>query len=285
MPDSPTPHSIRIGNVEIVALPDGAANLNVHPAFAAQGEPPIDWNPIRERNPDGFHGDHDHWRIHNTCYLVRSQGRTLVADLGVGVGPYPRYGDMTGALPEAMRTADLDWQDVDTVFFTHAHPDHVAWSIDEDTNLPRFPRARYLLHQRDWDNFGGRTPPPRYFERFVRPLQHHAVLDLLPGETAITSEVTAIETPGHTPGHMSLLITSDGERALITGDALTHPVYITEPWREFGSDADIPEGIATRKSLVDRLEADNITLAAGHFPEPGFGHVVSLEGKRWFRAL
>lgn len=280
-----SPHSIRVGNVEITALPDGAANLAAPPAAPAEGEPPIDWPPIRDRNPDGFHGDEPHWRIHNTCYLVRSQGRSIIVDLGVGVGPYPRYQNMHGALPGAMRTADLDWNDLDTVFFTHAHPDHVAWSIDEDTNLPRFPRARYLLHQRDWDNFDGRETTPRYFERFVRPLQTHDVLDLLPGETALTDEVTAIETPGHTPGHMSLLITSNGERALITGDVLNHPVYVTEPWREFLSDHDVPQGIATRESLVARLEAESITLASAHFPEPGFGHVVSLEGKRWFRAL
>lgn len=276
---------LQVGNVEVWALPDGAADLPSHGAQPKAGEPPIDWRPIAERNPDAVHGADHHWRIHNNCYLIRSRGRTIVVDLGVGVGPYPRYRDMHGRLPEALSDVGTTFDEVDTVFFTHSHPDHVAWSMVEDEGRPRFGSARYLLHERDWKEFTGRDPVPRYIERFVRPLHNLEVLDLLPGETALTDEVTAIETPGHTPGHMAVVITSNGERAVISGDVFNHPIYVTEPWREFTADLDHAQGIATREALLDRIEAEGMVLIAEHFPEPGFGHVVRAEGKRWFQAL
>lgn len=276
---------LQVGNVEVWALPDGAADLPSHGAQPKAGEPPIDWRPIAERNPDAVHGADHHWRIHNNCYLIRSRGRTIVVDLGVGVGPYPRYRDMHGRLPEALSDVGATFDEVDTVFFTHSHPDHVAWSMVEDEGRPRFGSARYLLHERDWQEFTGRDPVPRYIERFVRPLHDLEVLDLLPGETALTDEVTAIETPGHTPGHMAVVITSNGERAVISGDVFNHPIYVTEPWREFTADLDRAQGIATREALLDRIEAEGMVLIAEHFPEPGFGHVIRAEGRRWFQAL
>lgn len=276
---------LQVGNVAVYALPDGAANLGNHGAQAKDGEPPIDWVPIARRNPDAVHGPEHHWRIHNNCYLIRSAGRSIVVDLGVGVGPYFRYRDMHGRLPDALAEAGATFDEVDAVFFTHSHPDHVAWSMVEDERRARFPNARYLLHHRDWAEFTGRDPVPRYIQRFIQPLRDLEVLDLLPGETAITDEVTAIETPGHTPGHMAVVIASDGERAVISGDVFNNPLYVTEPWREFGADLDHAQGIATRKALLDRIEAEGMVLIAEHFPEPGFGHVVRAEGKRWFRAL
>ena len=276
---------LQIGNVEVVALPDGSADLGNHAAQLAEGEPPVDWARIADRNPDVAHGPDRRWRIHNNCYLIRSGGRTIVVDLGVGPGPYPRYRDMHGRLPEALRDAAATFDEVDTVFFTHCHPDHVAWSMIEEQHRARFPNARYLLHEADWREFTGRDPVPRYVDRFVRPLRDLEVLDLLEGETALTPEVTAIETPGHTPGHMAVVISSDGERAVITGDVFNHPIFVSEPWREFGADLDHARGIATREALLDRIEAEGMVLVAEHFPEPGFGHVIRAEGRRWFRAL
>jgi len=276
---------LQVGNVEVWALPDGPADLGGHAGYAADGEAPIDWAPIAARNPESVHGPGHHWRIHNNNYLIRSAGRTIVVDLGVGVGPYPRYRGMHGRLPDALADVGAGFDEVDTVFFTHCHPDHVAWSMVEEHGRARFANARYLLHERDWQEFTGRDPVPRYVERFVRPLRTLDVLDLLPGETALTPEVTAIEAPGHTPGHMAIVIASKGERAVISGDVFNHPLYVSEPWREFSSDLDRAQGIATRQGLLERIEGEGMVLIAEHFPEPGFGHVVRAEGRRWFQAL
>lgn len=272
------------GEFEILALPDGAANLPAPPINPeVAGDPPIAWDEHARRHPDGFHGE-NLWRIHNTCYLIRGAGVRMLVDCGVGEGPYPWYAGLRGEMPRAMVEAGLEPRDITHVFLTHAHPDHVGWAFDEKAGVPRFPKARYLLHRADWEHFSERSPVPKHFTRFVEPLGKAEVLELLDGERELAPGITPLETPGHTPGHMSLLVQSRGEGLVISGDVLNSPVYVTEPQRPFGSDRDMEQGIRTRLALVDRIEAEGWRLASEHFPAPGWGKVVRAEGRRWFAA-
>ena len=278
--------STSVGEFRITALPDGVANLQGWPvATEPPPDPPVDWAAYGERFPGGFHGPDHRWRIHITCYLVETRDARVLVDCGVGVGPYPWYQDVRGAMPLALAEAGLSFEDIDIVFLTHAHPDHVGWTFDETAAKPRFPRARYLLHERDWEHFGGREKVPRHFTRFVAPLKEAGVLDLLKKENEFRPGLTALETPGHTAGHMSLLIQSRGDGLVIAGDVLNSPMVLTEPERPFASDADGPLGIHTRIALVDRIEAEGWRVAAAHFPQPGWGDLIRIEGRRWFRAL
>jgi glyoxylase-like metal-dependent hydrolase (beta-lactamase superfamily II) len=276
----------RVGDITIVPIPDGAADLPGWPmAPELAGTEPVDWAAYAARNPGGFHGPQHQWRIHNTCFAVISEGEATLVDCGVGAGPYPWYAGLRGELPGALAAAGLAPETFDRVFLTHAHPDHVGWAFDEERAAPRFARARYLLHRKDWDEFGGRAPVPKHFTRFVAPLERAGVLDLIDGERDIAPGLTAIETPGHTPGHMSLIIRSRGEGMVISGDVLNSPMYVSEPERPFGPDQDPATGIRTRVALVERIEAEGWRVASAHFPEPGFGSVVRIEGRRWFAAL
>jgi glyoxylase-like metal-dependent hydrolase (beta-lactamase superfamily II) len=96
--------------------------------------------------------------------------------------------------------------------------------------------------------------------------------------------VTAIHTPGHTPGSMSMLVASKGERAILVGDAIGHPAQVEHPDRYVVHDMDHPRAEQTRHQLLDRIEAEGLILSANHFPEPGFGRVVRLEGRRFWQA-
>ncbi len=280
------PAILEIGDVRLTALPDGAADIPTWPApEPTAGAAPIDWAGYHRAFPEGFHGEAHLWRIHNNCYCLDTVGLRILVDCGVGVGPYPRYGNLRGELPVAMGLAGIDAGSFDIVFLTHAHPDHAGWTFDEELQRPRFGNARYLLHRRDWEHFGGRETVPPYFRRFIQPLQEAGVLELIDGETEFAPGITAMETPGHTPGHMSLLVQSRGQGLVIAGDVLNSPMFVTEPELPFGSDADIARGVATRVALVDRIEAEGWRVAAEHFPAPGWGKVVRVEGRRWFRAL
>lgn len=276
----------RVGEITVVALPDGAADLPGWP-MAPELAPndPVDWAAYAARNPEGFHGPAHQWRIHNTCFAIIAGGQTTLVDCGVGAGPYPWYAGLRGQLLHSLEAAELAPGDFGLVFLTHAHPDHVGWTFDEARGEPRFPNARYLLHRRDRDEFAGRSPVPRHYSRFVEPLERAGVLELIEGEGDIAPGVTAIETPGHTPGHMSLVLRSRGEGLVIPGDVLTSPMYVSEPERPFGPDLDQEAAIRTRVALVERIEVEGWRVAAAHFPEPGFGSVVRIEGRRWFAAL
>src|SRR4029453_211021 len=180
------------------------------------------------------------WRNHYGCYLLRSQGRTILVDTGPGSqatspGAVQKFGGGSdGRLLAELQAAGVRPEEVDTVFFTHLHPDHVGWNLSQGGATPRptFPRARYVVHQTDWATFKrpgvqAATSFP-FWEETLGPLETLGVLDLLPGEHALTSDITAIPTPGHTLGHMSLAIVSGGQRALIMGDVAVHPAQVTE---------------------------------------------------------
>lgn len=206
---------------------------------------------------------------------------------------------MAGRLFQQLQSQGVAPEEIDTVVLTHLHADHVGWNIQEENGRRRltFPRARYIVHQADWDAFHqehlegyhdrGPGYPARqvYVEKLITPLQTLGALDLTAGDCPLTDDLTLLHTPGHSPGPMSILISSGGERAIILGDVLLHPAQVTEPdWTPI-YDMDGKMARWTRKQLLDRIEAEGMTVAACHFPGPGFGRVVRLEGRRYWQAL
>ena len=252
------------------------------------------WAPFRQRYPELFNGP-DIWRNHYGCYLLRSQGRTILVDTGLGSkatnpGAVNLFGGgIDGQLLAELHTAGVRPEEVDTVFLTHCHPDHVGWNLSQGGTGPRptFPRARYVVHQTDWATF--KQPKVQaetrfsFWEQTLGPLETLGVLDLLPGERALTSEITAIPTPGHTPGHMSLVIVSGGQRALIMGDVAVHPAQVTETDWPMAQDMDQPLAAQCRREVFDRVEAEHMPLVVCHFPGPGFGHLVRVDGRRYWQ--
>ena len=109
------------------------------------------------------------------------------------------------------------------------------------------------------------------------------MLDLLEGETILTGDITAIPTPGHTPGSMSLAIVSGGQRAYIMGDVFHGPTQITETDWRFSFDMDADQGIATRTAMIERAEAEDAIMAICH--HGGFGRVVRAEGRRYWQLV
>jgi glyoxylase-like metal-dependent hydrolase (beta-lactamase superfamily II) len=113
-----------------------------------------------------------------------------------------------------------------------------------------------------------------YVRKAMSSLEDLGVLRLMDGEEALAEELTAIPTPGHSPGHASLLVSSGGEQALVLGDVISHPAQATETTWNIAFDVDKERAAFTRTQLLDWLEADGIPVAAGHIPGTGFGRVV-----------
>ena len=274
---------ITIGDAEIISVTDGTGLvLPLNQTFP--GIQPAQWQPYYQRYPQTFTNS-SNWRLHYGCYVVRTREHTLLVDTGVGPGPY--MGVVYGRLPDALRENEIDPADVNIVFLTHAHNDHVGWTLTPQST-PMFPNARYLLHEVDWDFY--QLPAVKmsiapYIDSLLTPLKTLGVLDLLPGGQSITREVTALFTPGHSPGHMSLLISSKGHKAVIGGDVFLHPAQLTQP--RWCSVFDIENGpaIASRKQLLEMLESEEMLLAAGHFPDPGFGRIIRQDGQCYWEAL
>ena len=281
-----------VGNVEILTLHDGESALPLDQTFP---QVPIEsWLPYQQRYPEAFNGA-SNLRAHFECYLLRSQGRTILFDTGLGsTSSNPATvaafgGGKDGRLLAELQSAGVGTEDLDTVFLSHLHPDHVGWNLTQSDGspVPTFPRARYLAHQADWEAF--KTPHDeeifgfKFWEETIGPLESLGLIDLLTGEQTLTSEITAIPTPGHTPGSMSFAIVSAGERALVMGDVFHNPAQVTETEWAFGFDMDSAIAAETRSRMVDRSERENAPMAICH--TSGFGRVVRIEGRRYWQAL
>ena len=269
---------MNVGNVEIVSLLDTPFDTPWQIFFPERSE--SDFEPYRERYPRSY-GERG-FRTQAGCYAVRSQGQTILCDTGIGPGPIQFLGGLRGSLLEDMRGKGIPPEDVDTVFFTHLHGDHVGWNLSAN-GAPNFPKARHLVPQADWDYFGKMLETNQQMQQ-VTPLADQGVMDLISGEQTLTSEVTTYPTPGHTPGHTSLLISSAGERAIITGDLAHHPAQIDHVEWCSAFDADARTTTETRRKVFDQAEADRLITAFCHFPDP-FGKLIPLQGKRVFQAL
>lgn len=280
---------LTVGNVEILSLNDNQATLPLSDVFP---EVPAEaWAPYQQQYPSGFSGDH--LLAHFECYLIRSEGQTILVDTGLGgavsnPNSVEAMADgVDGRLLEELRAVGVGLGDINTVFFSHLHFDHVGWNVTHEPGAaPRatFPNARYVAHRSDWEVF--QQPEvmelfPPHWDLALGPLRDLGVLDLLDGEQVLTSEITAIPTPGHTPGSMSLAVVSGGQRAYILGDVFHGPAQITETSWKFSFDMDGDLAVSTRRRMIERAESEDAVLAICH--HTGFGKVIREEGRRYWQ--
>jgi len=270
---------LNVGNVEIISLLDTPMEFDWKMFFPSNDLK--DFDPYRDRYPDSY--GEGKFRTNAHCYALRSQGRTILCDTGLGPGPIAWLGGIRGRLLHDMRDKGVQPDDVDIVVFTHLHGDHVGWNLTSD-RLPTFPKARYLVPQGDWDFFNRQASANPQMQ-VVLPLKDLGVLELFSGEKALTSEITTYPTPGHTPGHTSLMVSSGGARALVAGDLAHHPAQVDRTEWCSGFDGDARQAVETRRKVFDQLEADGLLAVFCHFPDPGFGKLIRLEGKRVFQTL
>jgi glyoxylase-like metal-dependent hydrolase (beta-lactamase superfamily II) len=271
--------SVTVGNVEVVSLLDMAFAFPLAGAF-----PSIEaeaWAPYRELYPEMF-GSGEEFASNAQCYALRSGDRTILVD--TGMGPQGPAGQPGNLLPD-MRAKGVDPESVDTVVFTHLHFDHTGWTVSDGAAV--FPNAQHLVPQGDWDFFrqADQAEGNPHVAAQIEPLEGLGKLELVSGEHAVTNEITIVPTPGHTPGHQSIVVVSGDERAFVMGDVTNHPAQVEEVEWCAGFDGDPETAIASRRAMLDRVEAEGGLVTFGHFPVPGMGHIVRAGGRRIFRAL
>jgi glyoxylase-like metal-dependent hydrolase (beta-lactamase superfamily II) len=269
---------IQVGNVEIIAVEDTPFQFPWQIPF-----PSVDYaefEKYKDLYPDSY--GNGTMITHAGTYVLRSEGKTILCDTGLGPGPTAMLGGVVGKLLDNLAAAGVPADSVDVVAHTHLHVDHVGWNVNAD-GQPNFPNARYLAPQEDWDLMSSNLAAFPYMDQVI-PLKDDGRLDIYSGEQTVTSELTLIPSPGHTPGHHSLMVSSSGERAIIMGDMAHHPAQVDQIEWCTAFDLDQATVIENRRKLFDRAEADGLISAFCHFPQP-FGKLVRLDGKRVFQAL
>lgn len=277
MPDATmTDYTRTIGKVELVSLTDGHGSespTGVFPASTAEI-----WKVEYPELLDEQGLFHPRWG----CVAVRSSGKLVIVDTGDG--------PPAGTLMDDMRYKGVQPEDVDFVLTTHLHGDHIGWNMT--SRQPTFPKARYLVPKADYEYWTSAevldsAPTPGdsrpKIQTQVMPLLDLGVMDLIEGEHQITEEVAALPTPGHTPGHTSVSISSAGEQGFIPGDVTHTPAQAH--YTNWSPTADVDPDVArsTRHRVIDRLERDGSLVSAGHYPAPGFGRFARKEGRRYWQ--
>jgi glyoxylase-like metal-dependent hydrolase (beta-lactamase superfamily II) len=257
-----------VGSVELVPLVDAVGELGELEELFPDT---TDWAPYRDLYPENF--AESRWRIPCTSYLLRSGGETVLVDTGVGpTGLWGWSAEFEEGLLPALAEAGVEPGDIDIVFFTHLHVDHVGWNTDRE-GVVVFPSARYVAH-RDGVAFAGNSGRP-HIERTILAVD----FDEMDGETTLAEGVTAFPLPGHFPGHMGLRIESNGERAVLIADAAVNPMLLDEPECTYVSDIDPAVCAATRRALLPELVDQDVLTVCGHYPDGGIGRVVTREGR------
>ncbi len=183
---------------------------------------------------------------------------------------------------DALNAAGYGVDDIDTVLCTHLHFDHVGWNtrlVDGQWQVT-FPKARYLFSRSEWEHWQTATSGLVDIAHTVEPVVAAGQAEMVEVDCVVCDEVRLEPTPGHTPGHVSVVIESAGERAVITGDLAHHPVQFAEPQLGSPADSDRAEAVETRRRFREERGADGALVIGTHFGGPTAGRIV-CEGTSW----
>lgn len=264
-------HKVRLGGHEITVISDGhltlprqmvardGANAEIEAAMKAAGQ-----TGERLVSP-------------TNVTLIRTGSELILVDVGAG----KNFMDTAGKLADNMQAAGIDPEKITRVVYTHGHPDHI-WGTLDDLDDIRFPNASFWISEAEWNFWMGpdvltKLPEDRHSFAAGAKRQLTGVKDKIktfkPGAD-IAPGIRAIDTGGHTQGHVSIEITAGKEALVVLGDALTHPIisFAYPQWKPL-SDHEPDRAIATRKALLDRLAADKARVIGYHLPFPGHGMV------------
>ncbi len=270
-------HTSMIGDVELTVLSDGSLTL---PSGAlAPGAPRDEFETVLTQTmgavPETVEAGTNH-------ALLRAGDDLILIDNGSG----DKYQPTAGKLLDNLALNGVAPAAITKVVFTHAHPDHIWGTLLNDGSLA-LPNATYYVGEAEfgfWSDPATENQMPEEFRSFAVGARRDllAVQDrvqLVKEGDRIASGISVLDTPGHTPGHIAVIVEA-GEGLIVAGDSIASEfVSIQRPEWAFGFDA-IPElAIATRTALLDRMATDGIRILGYHFAYPGVGHIERAAGR------
>jgi glyoxylase-like metal-dependent hydrolase (beta-lactamase superfamily II) len=276
MPAAAPVQTTTIGDIRVTYLPDGETRLAPTAFFPASTEE--GW----KLHPEWL-DEEGRLLVSIGSFLLQSGDRNVLVDTGFGPRhvEFPGFGPFDGGrLLQSLAQAVVEPGDIDTVVYTHLHLDHVNASVrrDDETWSLAFPNARFLIRESEWNQWAGKNDPAGIYQETEEAIRDR--VELFDSDRTIAPGVSVMSTPGHTPGHNSIVVSSGAERGVILGDVVHCPVQLEE--EEWGCVFDVDAALArsTRDKLLAELEGSATLVASGHFSDFSFGRVMRGQGRR-----
>ena len=285
---------IILGDVSVTRVKEFYGSVELTPGQFFPESPGGSWDEHRGcLAPDFWNPETDQCHAAIQSWLLRSEGRTILVDTGVGNHkdrPYtPVWSRLDTSYLDNLAAAGVAPEDVDIVVNTHLHVDHVGWNtrLDGRTWVPTFPNATYLMTRRDfefWDPANEHRPVlgrgnQNVFEDSVTPVHQAGLTHLWEGSYRIDRNLRLDLAPGHTPGSSVLTLDSGGERALFVGDLVHTALQIVEPAINSCFCEDPAESRATRHRLLSRAAEHRALVFPAHFGGQGAAEVARAGSK------
>ena len=272
----------QVGDVQVTRIVEVNAHEDPFTMLSVEAEPDLGrhypWLAPNFVTPDG------QMKISFQAFALKTPSQTIIVDTCIGEGrerEYEVFTNMRSDYLDDLVAAGYDPDAADIVLCTHLHFDHVGWNTRAESGrwVPTFPNARYLFARDEYEHWqAARAEDASQFEHWVDaidPVVEAGLVELIEAEHRIGPEVSLFPTPGHTPGHVSVLIQSRGEQAVITGDLMHHPIQLARPDLPMNADSDKAKGVETRLAFCERFADRAVMVIGSHFCEPTAGRIVS----------
>ena len=255
------------------------------------GTPPSGWRDNADLLvPDFFDPDTDQWHIAVQSWVIEVDGLTVVVDTGVGNDrqrPHmPPLDHLNTGFLAALRSAGVDRDAVDVVVNTHIHSDHVGWNttLHNDSWVPTFPNARYLVPAADYHHFqpdgpAGQQPGNRLvFADSVLPIDEAGQLVQWSDDYRISESLRLRPAPGHTPGS-SVLWLDAGRPAVFVGDLTHSPLQLRRPADACAFDIDATAAAVTRRRIFTEAAQAKAAVIPAHYPGRGGATIRAVDDR------
>jgi glyoxylase-like metal-dependent hydrolase (beta-lactamase superfamily II) len=259
------------------------------PKFLFRGLDKAGVSAVAEREPwlDGSFVDDGGYLLQRIqCLVIELDGTRIAVDTCVGndkTRANPGWHNLQLPFLADLAAAGYPAESIDAVICTHLHVDHVGWNttLVDGQWVPTFPNARYVFAQPELEYWQATSYPDGddIFGDSVAPVVAAGRAELVPVDHRIDGGIRLDSTPGHTPGHVSVVVESQGQQAVITGDMIHTPVQIAEIGLSSAFDYDQRAAADTRRQFLSRY-ADGALVIGTHWGGPGAGR-IRTDGGQW----
>jgi glyoxylase-like metal-dependent hydrolase (beta-lactamase superfamily II) len=278
-----------IGDISVVKIIDLVEAMSPRVLYVDKTR--NDFDPHLDWLQPNFLNDAKAMLLSIHSFVVQTRHHTILVDTCVGnhkegIG-FPQWNRREGNYLTNLAAAGVAPEDVDFVLCTHMHIDHTGWNtrLVDGRWVPTFLNATYLFNRDEWEAWKDHPGENEQavLTQNINPIVEANQAEWVDGAWEIDDAVRLLPTPGHTPGHCSVELTSRGQRAVITGDMMIHPVQVAEPGWQQAADSDKPMAVATRSRFIDQTCDSDVLVLGTHFNTPTAVRIVSKGASRRIR--